>query len=96
MDNKDVIGKEFIYVSKYGGRLRLRCKEVSVQESILLDPESEEFLKWRIDKSPKGTGKMEKPQVTDSDKYIARRTNRYFITEEGNSYEEEFCYIIDK
>jgi hypothetical protein len=92
---KDIIGKEFIYIGKYGGRLRMRCKNVSVEETILVDPESEQWIKWRMDQSPKGTGKIEKPQMSDSPKYSARKITRFLISEEGNSYEEESCYIID-
>jgi hypothetical protein len=91
----DPIGKEFIYVSKYGGRLRLTCSAVTHQETILMDPESEEILKWWANKK-KGNKDIGEQPPAPKEKYFATRVNRFYITAEGNSYEEESCYIIHK
>lgn len=89
----DPVGKEFIYISKYGGRLRLRCASVSHHEKLLFDPETEAIIKWLANKK-KGSGDPGEQPPKPTNTYIASQVDRFYITAEGNAYEESDCYII--
>ena len=91
---RKLIGEEFVYESKYGGHVRARIHNVQMVTSSITDPRTAFAIQTHLAEKRGLTDP--KPTTYVGPKYVAFRPQIYFITEKGNQYEAEKCYIIGK
>jgi hypothetical protein len=91
---KKLIGDEFIYISKYGGHLRARIEDVQLVTESVMDPRTAFVIQTKF-ADKRG---LESPKLTTykGPAYVAFRPQIYLVTDKGNQYEIEKCYIIGK
>ena len=91
---KKLIGEEFVYESPYGGYLRARISNIQIVTNSIVDP----LTAYKIQKilSHKRGFTDPAPTTYEGPKWSAYKPQIYFITEKGNQYEAEKCYILDE
>ncbi len=88
------VGKEFIYISKYG-RAKGVVKRVFRTENFILDEDSEKKILYKVNHSQKGDGTMEKPKLKGEDHYMASRPELHIESTNGVFYKFEECYFLN-
>ncbi len=92
--NNTFAGKEFVYKSKYG-RTRGIVEEIILQESFIMDEDSEKSLVYFANHA-KGRGDMEKPVLKGEEKYMAFQPKFQIKSTNGVFYDLEDCFFLEK
>jgi hypothetical protein len=90
----DLIGKEFIYLSKYGSETRGIIENIHITHTMNSDINLNNAMQYLVDQSVKGSKTMEKPEKVDVPKWIGYRPEISIISTTGNVYNINEIYII--
>jgi hypothetical protein len=91
---RKLIGDEFIYISPYGGHLRAKIADVQVVTESVMDPRTAFAIQTKF--ADKRGLEDPKPTTYAGPAYVAFKPQIYLVTDKGNQYEIEKCYIIGK
>jgi hypothetical protein len=91
---ESLIGKDFMYVSKHGSETRGTIESITSTYTMSSDKASLNKLAYLVDHSVKGTGKMEKPKNSDSDKWLGYQLEVHVVSTKGIVYNLNEIYIL--
>jgi hypothetical protein len=91
---EELIGKEFIYKSKYGGHIKSKITDISVTYKIIFDEETEKRLSKTISKNKISTPKKDVDNATKGCTYSAEKAEFSVVSENRNFYKLDEVYIL--
>ena len=91
---ESLIGKDFMYVSKYGSETRGTIESITSTYTMSGDKDTQANLAYNLDHSIKGTGKMDKPKVEGCRKWAGYKLEISVISTYGNVYNINEIYIL--
>ena len=94
---EQLIGKDFIYKSKYGSMTRGTVDSVFITNSVEFDPETNRKLSIVFSRTEKGKNIKVSHEPIDSEEWTATRPEINIRTVNGNIYnlQEDEIYFID-
>lgn len=92
---KTLKGKTFVYKSKYG-RTKGIVESVHAISTFILDEDSEKKISYRVNHSVKGDKTMEKPELKDTEFYMASRPDFRIVSTKGVTYDFNECFFIEE
>lgn len=84
---EEFLNREFMYKSKYGGKVTGICKSIQITNSFVFDEKTTTLLEALRSRITPQTDKKHKP-------VLYNQPDIRIISENGNLYEFERCYFL--
>lgn len=91
---EELVGKEFIYKSKYGGQIKSKITDIFVTYRIIFDEETEKRLSEVVRKKDISIPKKEVDAAKKGHMYSAERAEISVVSENKNFYKLDEVYIL--